>query len=450
MRELHYILTLLVVALLSACTMQNSSVGYSMFHGNATHTGIYEQTNYNNFGEVKWKFKTNGKVFSSPAIVKGVAYVGSEDSNLYAVDVSTGTLQWKFHTNGAVASSPAVYKNVVYCCSYDGYCYAVDAISGKEVWKFKTGGERKVGAYGLWTMKPANMYMEDLYDFFLSSPIVETTNKNTTVYFGSSDGNLYALDADSGSLKWKFKTNGIIHTSPALYNSTVYITSWDTYLYAIDATSGKEKWKFKTNNDSVYHLLEGIQASPTVKDSIVYFGARDSYFYAVNANNGMLLWKFANDNSWVLTTAAIKDSTVYFGTSDTYLLLALDAKTGKERYRVKANGYVYSSPAIAGNSLYFGDFTGRLLAVDLNSNGKSWKAFSTENRKANAATVLNTKGDLDFGYAANKEDPALYATGIKVMDKLYTLGPIVSSPAISGNHVFFGSADSCLYAVELK
>ena len=105
MRELHYILTLFVAALLSACTMQNSSLDYSMFHGNETHTGIYEQTNYNNFGEVKWKFHTNGKVFSSPAIVKGVAYVGSEDSNLYAVDVSTGTLKWKFHTNGAVASS---------------------------------------------------------------------------------------------------------------------------------------------------------------------------------------------------------------------------------------------------------------------------------------------------------------------------------------------------------
>jgi len=36
------------------------------------------------------------------------------------------------------------------------------------------------------------------------------------------------------------------------------------------------------------------------------------------------------------------------------------------------------------------------------------------------------------------------------MDKLYTLGPIVSSPAISGNLILFGSADSCLYAVELK
>jgi len=134
-------------------------------------------------------------------------------------------LQWKFHTNGAVPSSPAVYNNVVYFCSYDGYSYAVNATSGSLKWKFKTGGERKVGAYGLWTMQPSDMYMEDLYDFFLSSPIMETTEKNPTVYFGSSDGNLYALNATTGSLKWKFKTNGLIHTSPALYNNTVYIGS---------------------------------------------------------------------------------------------------------------------------------------------------------------------------------------------------------------------------------
>ena len=450
MKDQHYALILFVCLLFISCTTSNSAGDYAMFHGNAMHTANYKGTGDKNFGETKWKFKTDGKVFSSPAIMNGIAYAGSEDSNLYAVDVSTGKLQWKFQTNGAVSSSPAVYKNAVYFCSYDGYIYAVDATSGEEIWKFKTGGEKKVGAYGLWTMKPDSMYMDDLYDFFLSSPIIETDQRYPRLYCGSSDGNLYALNAADGSLLWKFKTNGVIHTSPAFCNNIVYVTSWDTYLHAIDATTGKEKWKFKTKDQPVYHLLEGIQASPTVKDSAVYFGARDGYFYALNAKNGSLLWKFFNDNSWVLTTAAIKDSTVYFGTSDTYFLLALDAKTGKEKYRVKANGYVYSSPAIAGNTLYFGDFTGKVFALDLNSNGKSVKEFSTEARKTNASHVLNKKGELDFAYAAQKDDPVFYSTGIKVMNKFYTLGPIVSSPVISSNLIFFGSADSCLYAVHLK
>ena len=432
-----------------ACSNNQPVAEYAGFHADEAHTGIYKEKNFTDFDSLQWRFKTSGKIFSSPVIVHGIAYVGSEDSNLYAINIHDGSLKWKLQTSGAVSSSPAVYNNVVYCCSYDGYCYAANAASGQLLWKFKTGGEKKVGAYRLWTMKPAGDYMEDLFDFFLSSPVVGVADKKATIYFGSSDGNLYALDAATGTLKWKFKTNGIIHTSPAIYNGTVYIGSWDTYLYAIDAQTGKERWKFKTQDQPVYHLLEGIQASPAVYDSVVYIGARDGYFYAVNANTGTLLWKYAADNSWVLTTAALQNGTVYFGTSDSYLFLALDANTGKEKYRMKANGYVYSSPAIAGGTVFFGDFSGKLFALDLNSNGKTWKEFYTAGRKTNAA-ILNPQGNVDFALQAGKEDLSLYATSVKVMNEFYKLGPIVSSPSISQNTIYFGSADSCLYAVRLK
>jgi hypothetical protein len=161
-----------------------------------------------------------------------------------------------------------------------------------------------------------------------------------------------------------------------------------------------------------------------------------------------LLWKYSADNSWILTTAAIQNGTVYFGTSDSYLFLAFDTKTGKEKYRMKANGYVYSLLAIAG-STWFGDFSGKLYALDLNANGKAWKEFYTPGRKANVG-MLNQQGNIDFAYTTGKEDLSIYTTSVNAMNKFYKLGPIASSPAISGNTIYFGSADSCLYAVRLK
>jgi outer membrane protein assembly factor BamB len=441
----------IICTLFFSCTMRNPFTD-AVFHSDNAHTGVYAvypQNNYKNFGPVKWKFKTGGRIFSSPVINDSITYIGSEDSTLYAIRNANGELKWKFPSRGAISSSPVVDNNIVYFTSYDGFCYAVDGYTGKEIWKFKTGGEKKIGAIGLWTMKPADMYMDDLWDFFLSSPVVDH-QKEQTVYFGSSDGNLYAVNAGNGSLKWKFKTNGIIHTSPALYNGVVYFGSWDTYLYAIDAQTGKEKWKFKTKEQPIYHVLEGIQASPAIADSIVYFGARDGFFYALNANSGSMIWNFPADNSWVLTTAAIKDSTVYFGTSDTYLFIALDTKTGKKKYQMKGNGYMYSSPAIAGQTAYYGDFTGNLYALDLNSGGKNWQTFSTEARKINGGRILNPKGDLDFTYTAGTQDLALYETNVDVMNEFYTLGSIISSPAISGNSIYFGSTDGFLYAIELK
>jgi outer membrane protein assembly factor BamB len=445
---IKYLSFLIFYSVTGAYAQSNPATKYALFQASITHSGVYPQSKYSSFGNLKWKFKSNGRIYSSPAAINGVIYIGSEDHYLYAIDKETGRALWDFKTGGAVDSSPAVYENVVYFGSFDGYYYAVNTKTGKLIWKFKTGGEKLVGNKGLWGMTPSNLYMEDQYDFYLSSPVLDLNDQHLTIYFGSSDGNLYALNAHTGKKKWVFKTNGIIHTSPALYNGMVCFGSWDTYLYALDAASGKLKWRFKTAEQPVYHQLEGIQSSPTCYNGSVYFGCRDGHFYSLNANTGKLLWKVDTGGSWVLTTAAVKDGVLYITTSDTYLFRALDAKTGTEKFRFKANGYLYSSAALSGNTAYFGDFSGKLFAINLTT-GKSSGTFSTEGRIENSKTLLN-KDTLDFIYLIRSKDTAAYATSVAVMSQLYKLGPIVSSPAISNGVIYFGSADGYLYALNLK
>ncbi|HSE17123.1 MAG TPA: PQQ-binding-like beta-propeller repeat protein [Pyrinomonadaceae bacterium] len=59
------------------------------------------------------------------------------------------------------------------------------------------------------------------------------------------DGNVCCVDALTGILQWKFATGDIVHASPAVANNTVYIGSRDSYLYALDTDTGQEKWRFK-------------------------------------------------------------------------------------------------------------------------------------------------------------------------------------------------------------
>src|SRR5436190_14060723 len=181
---------------------------------------------YQPIDTVKWKFKTGGKIFSSPAILNGIAIIGSEDKNLYAVDINTGKQKWKFTTGGAIHSSPVISKGTIYFGSFDGYYYAVDFLTGKEKWKFKTGGEKGFGDTSYWGMKPAGIYMEDPWDFFLSSPVVNENAATPAVYFGSSDGNLYAVNTKNGTEIWRFKTNGSIHSTPTLNNDILYVGNW--------------------------------------------------------------------------------------------------------------------------------------------------------------------------------------------------------------------------------
>jgi outer membrane protein assembly factor BamB len=446
-RPITLLILLCIIRLVNAQTTVNDQG--VMFHASANHSGVYNAGDHAGLGALKWKFKTGGKVFSSPAVCNGMVFIGSEDHDLYAINQETGKIRWKFVTGGAVHSSPAVYKNVVYFGSFDGYYYAVNAETGKLIWKFKTGGEKMVGAKALWTMKPKDQYMDDPFDFFLSSPVISTDSKQPVIYFGSSDGNLYALDAGTGKKLWAYKTNGIIHSSPALYMGKVYFGSWDRFLYALDAKTGKLRWKFETHDQPGVHLLEGIQSSPACTDGMVYFGSRDGFFYAFNAATGKMMWKYAADGSWVLTTPSVKDGAVYLGTSDTFLFLAFDAKTGKEKFRYKTHGYIYSSPALDGNTAYFGDFTGNLFAIDARS-GKLSGVFSTPGRTMNAGKLLNKQGNIDFGYLVGTRDLSLYATTVYGMNRLYTLGPIVSSPTIHNSTIYFGSSDGYLYALGLK
>lgn len=413
---------------------------------NAFQDRVFKGEKYQSLGNLKWAFKTNGKIFSSPIVHDGIVYVGSEDGNLYAIEEKTGKTHWEFKTGGAVHSSPAIFNNTVYIGSFDGYYYAIDIKTGHLKWKFKTGGEKWSGEIGFLGLKPADQYMDDLWDFFLSSPVIHPDKQNPSVFFGSSDGNVYALNANTGDLKWKFGVKGSFHCSPVLYKNTLYIGSWDANLYALDITTGKERWKFETGTQTGF---KGIESSVAVANDMVYFGARDPFLFALNAETGKLVWKYDAAYSWIISSPVVANDVVYVGTSDTYALLGLDAKTGIELFKFKSNGYVYSSPAIAGDTAYFGDFTGNFFAVNTKSSGKEWNSFSTEGRKAFAPQLLNNNL-IDFAYAAKGADLSSYDINKTVMDLFYKMGSIVSSPFIANNTVYFGSADGNCYAIGLR
>jgi len=431
------------ILFLALCLSHSTSAqDAATFRGNLQHTGVYGAPGVPNLNGVKWKFHTGGRVISSPAVVNGVAYVGSTDGNLYAIEAGSGALKWKFETKSWEVSSPAVASGVVYFLSYDGHLYALDSNSGQVKWKFATGGEKRYAGTHLHHLEPAAETMPDPWDFYLSSPAVW----NGAVYFGSSDGNVYSLDATSGALKWKFHTGDVVHSSPAIADGVLYIGSWDTYLYAMDAASGTEKWRFKTGEDPDIHNHVGIQASPSVADGIVFFGSRDSFAYGVDAATGKQLWKFSTDGSWVNNSMVVHDGRAYFGTSIPGFMHAVEAKTGKVVFDLPTGTPVFASMALAGDTLYLGNFGGKLTAIDLKTQKPAW-IFETDGAKQNSAALTNADGTIKFEVVFSSPN-LFYDDMVIAVHKLFTMGTILSSPVVVGNTVYFGSTDGNLYALQ--
>ncbi len=413
-----------------------------MVRGNLQHTGVYNAAGPPRLSGSKWKFRTNGRVISSPAVVGSVAYVGSTDCNLYAIDLQAKTLKWKFETKGWVVSSPAVHSGVVYFLSYDSNFYAVDATSGRLKWKFATGGERRYAGTHLHYLQPATERMPDPWDVYLSSPAVW----NGAVFFGSSDGNVYSLDAVTGAVKWKFQTGDVVHSSPAISDGILYVGSWDTYFYALDAANGKEKWRFKTGDDPDTHNHVGIQSSPVVADGVVYFGSRDAFAYALEAATGKEIWKFSTQGSWVNNSPVVHEGRVYFATSVPGIVHAVDAKNGQEVFDVPAGSPVFASMAIANGILYMGNFTGKLTAIDLKAQKGAW-TFETDGAKQNAAALTNADGSVKWE-ALFPGQNLFYDDMMLAVHKLFSTGTILSSPVVVGKSLLFGSTDGNLYVLD--
>lgn len=430
-----------VCSVLLAVAAALPAAAQGTFHGNAARTGVYAGGGPRQTPTLKWKFKCSGPVVTSPVIAEGVVYVSSLGGHLYAIDQSTGTEKWNFKSRLPIASSAAVAGGAVYFVSSAGSLAALDAATGKPKWVCTTEYERRFEAKGLHGYPSSAQTIPDAWDIFTSSPVVV----DGKVYFGSGDGGVYAVDAATGVIQWKLATGDVVHSSPAVVDGTVYIGSWDSNLYAIDAETGAAKWVFHAGQDPTIHNQVGFQSSPAVVGGTVYIGCRDAHVYAVDALTGRKKWDYPTNKSWVIGTPAVRDGLVWVGTSDSARFMALDAKTGRLRFNLDVKAYVFSSAALAGDRAYVGSHNGKLYAVDTQTGKLAWE-FQTEASKADPLRVLNPDGSFND----EKFAPLFGDFQDMYLDfyRYVSIGGVMSSPAVDGGAVYFGSMDGNLYVLQ--
>jgi outer membrane protein assembly factor BamB len=316
-------------------------------------------------GELNWICDINTAVVGSPAVgYYWMVYVAGQNGWLYAID-DYGYLCWTHKTDAPIYSTPVVgYDGKIYICSEDGLIYALDG-DGSELWTFATKG-------------PAN-----LNGAIFATPVID---KNGTVYIaGLYDPNLYALDANTGNIKWVCNfgavepNKGQIVTSPAIGpNGTIYQTLVrDPNLYAVDPCTGNILWStsMRLPND----MNSSGWSSPVVgSDGTIYVSFDDPYLRAVEPN-GAIKWITRLGLIGGFTLSIDRDNYIYAASDDNFVCVV--DSNGLEVSRFKGNNWM-SFPAIAED--------GTLIVSD--ANNRVWAI--TSNSCDGQSPVLHTPADL--------------------------------------------------------
>jgi outer membrane protein assembly factor BamB len=225
---------------------------------------------------------------------------------VYMLDAETGGQKGTFVPQGEVKGTPywspvAVGGGLAFVGFADPQgggagLYAFDPETGQEQWQV-----------------PAE-------SFIIPAPLYA----DGVVYFGSSDGLVYAVDVEARRVKpgWPFQAEEAIWATPLLVEERLYVAAQDHHLYCLDAETGEEIWQQK---------IGGAMAAQPVLDAasgILYVGAFDGKLYAIKADSGEFVegFDFKAEN-WLWSEVLLEDDRLYVTSLDGRLY-ALDPSSG--------------------------------------------------------------------------------------------------------------------------
>jgi outer membrane protein assembly factor BamB len=379
----------------------DTSWGSFGFTSASTRANVYENslnnTNVANL-QAKWNNAIGAGLSTSAVYNNGTVYITTPDGKLDAYNATTGASDWQF-------DSQTGFKNVS--------SPLVDPAAGLVF--FGTMGYPSTGI-------PSPFYAVDAQTGALKWSIILPWNivgapslSGSTLYIGVSRGpntsSVYALDETTGRVVWHYAAAGGVWSAVSVDSSAnvaLFFTGNPTSatgLVALNATTGALLWKFAITI-SQGTLYNNVTSGIAIANGLAYFDAEDGTLYAVNESTGTKAWSASTGSptSGSFSTPAVANAVVYVGSPNSNLY-AFNASTGALIWETPTGGEITSSPAVANGVVYVASADQHIYAMDTTSGSILWN-FATTGPSSSSPIVAN--GWLYCG----SSDGNLYAFGL--------------------------------------
>lgn len=288
--------------------------------------------------------------------------------------------------------------------------------------------------------------------------------RDGTLYVGSSDRRLYAIDADAGTERWHFEADAPVTSSPAVDDERVLFTDRAGVVYAVSRRDGTLVWRFETGDELPlpwgHEGWDYFTASPTLVDDMALIGSGDGNLYALDAASGREIWRFAS-GARIRTTPAVAGDSVLFGNS-AGIFYALDARDGAVRWRFETAGHtlgaaevgfdrrqIYSSPAVHEGVVYFGSRDAGLYALDLETGQQRWRS-----NDGTSAWVISSPavagGRVYSARSSSTLVRALDAADGSEIWRVATEAAVFASPVLAGETLYVANGAGLVLALNAR
>jgi outer membrane protein assembly factor BamB len=281
-----------------------------------------------------WRYALGTGTWAPPLADQGIIYVGGGDGRFHAVRATDGGAVWTWPGTTPIDGCAALDSDAVYFLDTRFNLVALDRRTGALRWRVSLHNEFHAGRSA-----PDN----PTFNHRAATPLVQPG----VIYAGSSDGGVYAIEADRGGKLWRHDAGAPVFSGIGLRDAdTLMFGTMDGSAVLLDRRTRTEVLRVKTGG--------GVVTTPVIAGGRLIVGSRDYQLYAFNLGDGSIAWKFSYWFSWIESTPALHDGLLYVGGSDYARVTAIDPATGRARWGTIVGGMDWGTPLVTARHVFTG------------------------------------------------------------------------------------------------